>query len=80
MDTVDTERKTIIEQLEILNKQVRRQNSVKQMFVGGVVYGVGFFVGSAILATIAFGIVAPFAGRISWIHNSFVTGSSLRGQ
>lgn len=77
---IDTERKTIIEQLEILNKQVRRQSSIKQMFVGGLVYGVGFFVGSAILATIAFGIVAPFFGKISWIHDSFITGSSLRGQ
>lgn len=80
MDMVDTERNTIIEQLETLNKQVARQNSTSRMFVGGVVYGVGFFVGSAILATIAFGVVAPFAGRVSWIHESFTVGSSLRGQ
>ncbi len=80
MDVVDTERNTIIEELKTLNGQVRRQNSVQRMFVGGVVYGIGFFVGSAILATIAFGILAPFAGRIPWVHDSFVTGSSLRGQ
>jgi len=72
----DREQK-IIEHLETLNRQIARQNSFPRMFVVGIVYGVGFFVGSAIIATIALGIFGPWFARISWIHDFFVAGSSL---
>lgn len=67
----------VIEHLDMLNKQVARQNSLSHMFIAGIVYGVGFFVGSAILATIALGILAPFLAEIGWISESFSRGISL---
>lgn len=47
------------------------------MFVVGIVYGIGFFVGSAIIATIALGILGPWFGKIPWVHSAFETGVSL---
>ncbi len=67
----------IIERLDMLNKQVARQNSLGRMFLVGIIYGVGFFVGSAIIATIALGILGPWFAQFSWIHNAFETGASL---
>ncbi len=67
----------VIEHLDLLNKQVARQNSLSRMFVAGIVYGIGFFVGSAILATIALGVLAPFFDDIGWISEPFVRGNSL---
>jgi hypothetical protein len=64
----------ILEQLEKLNIQAAKQNSFGRMFVTGIIYGIGFFVGSAIIATIAFGLIAPFAGQIEWVRNAFVSG------
>jgi hypothetical protein len=64
----------ILEQLEKLNAQAAKQNSYGRMFITGIVYGIGFFVGSAIIATIVFGLVAPFAGQIKWVHDAFVGG------
>lgn len=61
----------------MLNKQVARQNSLSRMFVAGIVYGVGFFIGSAILATIALGIVAPLFTDIGWISEPFSRGAAL---
>ncbi len=68
----------VIELLEGVNNQLARQNSVKRVFYVGVVYGVGFFVGSAIIATIALGILGPYVGKISWVRNAFETGSMLK--
>ncbi len=67
----------IIEHLDLLNRQVARQNSLPRMFVIGIVYGIGFFVGSAILATIAFGILGPWFAEIPWIRSTFETGVLL---
>lgn len=50
------------------------------MFTAGIVYGVGFFVGSAVIATIAFGILGPWVGQIPWVRNAFETGVSLLRQ
>ena len=71
------QRDTIIEQLSVLNKQVAKQNSLGRMFVAGIIYGLGFFLGSAIIATIVFGIFGPWFGQIPWVRNSFEAGSSL---
>lgn len=86
MDTQETnvaqatsaQHEKIIEHLDILNKQVAKQSSLSHMFMVGIVYGVGFVVGSAILATIALGIVAPLFGKIPWVKASFESGSLLR--
>ncbi|MDO8518091.1 MAG: hypothetical protein Q7S26_02265 [bacterium] len=71
------QRDKIIENLEMLNKQVVRQNSLVRMLWIGIIYGIGFFIGSAIIATIAFGILGPWFGQIPWIRNAFETGASL---
>jgi len=47
------------------------------MFSVGIVYGIGFFIGSAIIATIALGVFGPFFAQIPWVHDSFVTGATL---
>ena len=66
----------IIEHLDVLNKQVARQNSIGRMFFVGIVYGIGFFVGSAIIATIALGILGPWFAQIPWIRNAFEVGAA----
>ena len=73
----DNQRDKIIEQLEMLNMRIEKQNSFKRVFVVGVVYGVGFFIGSAIIATIALGIFGPIVGKIDWVRTTFETGASL---
>lgn len=72
-----TEYQEVIEHLDTLNKQIRRQNSLGHMFIVGIVYGIGFFIGSVILATIAFGVFGPLLGKISWIQSAFNAGVSL---
>ena len=67
----------IIEHLDMLNKQVARQNSIGRMFFVGIVYGIGFFVGSAIIATIALGIFGPWFAEIAWIRSAFEAGAAL---
>lgn len=74
---MDEQQEQIIRHLETLNYQIARQNSFARMFVVGIVYGVGFFVGSAIIATIALGVFGPWLAQIPWIHDTFVVGKSL---
>ena len=74
---LDNQHDKIIEHLEILNTLVAKQNSFARMFVTGIIYGIGFFVGSAIIATIAFGILGPLFAQIPWIRNAFETGIML---
>jgi len=70
----------IIEHLDLLNRQVARQNSLPHMFLVGIIYGIGFFVGSAIIATIALGIFGPWFAQIPWIRSSFEAGAALLPQ
>ncbi len=74
----DTQRDKIIEQLEELNEKMARQISIKRTFLAGIMYGVGFFVGSAILATIALGILGPWFSEIDWVRENFERGTSLK--
>jgi len=71
------EHREIVEHLEQINYQLTTQNSIRRMFAVGIVYGIGFFVGSAILATIMLGLFGPWFGQFFWIRNAFETGSSL---
>ncbi len=75
--SLEEQRDKIIENLELLNRQVARQNSFARMLVVGIVYGIGFFIGSAIIATIALGILGPWFAQIPWIRAAFETGLSL---
>lgn len=70
--------RSIVELLEELNRHLTGQNSFGRMFLTGIVYGIGFFIGSAIIATILLGIFGPWFGQVSWIRNSFETGTSLQ--
>ncbi len=72
------QRDAIVDQLESLNTKMSRQNSIKHIFLTGVIYGVGFFIGSAVIATIAFGVLSPWIGEIDWIRDNFERGASLR--
>lgn len=77
MEPEDTQRDKILEQLEALNLKIGRQLSVKQILLTGVIYGIGFFIGSAILATLALGIFGPIVGQISWVQDSFTRGETI---
>ena len=68
----------VIVQLELLNKKVAEQNTVRRIFVTGIIYGIGFFIGSAIIATIAFGVLSPWFGKIDWVRDNFERGASMR--
>ncbi|MFA7302394.1 MAG: hypothetical protein WC030_01460 [Candidatus Paceibacterota bacterium] len=68
---------TVVEHLEALNRQMALQNSLRRIFLVGIIYGIGFFVGSAIIATIALGIFGPWFAQIAWVRDAFVTGASL---
>ncbi len=74
---LENQRDKIIEQLEILNAKIDRQNSIKQVFKMGIIYGIGFFVGSAILATIALGVLGPLFGKIEWVRTNFEAGGDI---
>lgn len=50
------------------------------MLLSGIVYGVGFFIGSAVIATIALGLFGPWVGQIPWVRDAFVTGGALLRQ
>ncbi len=77
MEEVDHYQKHILKNLEQLNKRLASQSSFGTIFWTGVLYGIGFFVGSAIIATIALGILGPFFAEVPWIHSSFEAGSQL---
>lgn len=72
------QRDRIIEQLELLNQKMVRQNSVKHIFMKGIIYGLGFFIGSAVIATIAFGLLSPLFGNIDWVKSNYERGAQLR--
>lgn len=76
-NTEDVQEK-ILQQLVLLNEKTAKGNSVKNIFLTGVIYGVGFFIGSAILATIALGILGPWIGRIDWVQEYYERGSSIK--
>lgn len=71
MAEIHEQRDQIIEQLEGLNEKMRVQNSVRHTFVRGVIYGVGVFIGSAIVATIIFSILRSLVGDTGWVHDIF---------
>ncbi|MDO8514161.1 MAG: hypothetical protein Q7S50_01295 [bacterium] len=73
----DDHQEKIIEHLDLLNRQMAWQNSFWRMLAIGIVYGIGFFVGSAIIATIALGILGPWFAQIPWVRSAFETGISF---
>ena len=67
------QRDHIISHLKILIDQTKRQMSVWHVFRNGVIYGMGFIVGSTVLTAIVASIVLQFFGDtifgdvIQWI-------------
>jgi hypothetical protein len=74
---IEEQNDEIIAQLKMLNSSIHKQNSKVHILSTGVIYGVGFFIGSAIIATIALGILGPIIGKISWVGENFEKGSSI---
>ena len=74
---LENQQDKIVEQLEILNSAMVHQSSFKYVLKMGVVYGIGFFIGSAILATIALGVLGPLFGKIEWVRTNFEKGNSI---
>ena len=68
----------IIAQLEKLNAQLEKHHTLRHFFITGIMYGTGFFVGSAVLATIALGILGPVFGHLSWVRNAYEQGAAIR--
>ncbi len=73
----DEQEDEVVEQLETLNAEVRQQRSFGRIFITGVIYGIGFVVGSTIIATIAIGIFLPFFADIPFIKDNFQRGAEL---
>ncbi len=76
--TTEEEQNKIVEQLEMLNQKMEQQNSIGYIFSRGIIYGIGFFIGSAVIATIAFGVLSPWVGQIQWVKDNFERGASMR--
>ena len=73
----DNQRDEIIEQLKALNIKLARQLEIKRIFLTGIIYGVGFFIGSAIIATIALGVFGPTIAKIPWVQENFERGAAI---
>ena len=77
MKTKNTDSK-ILQQLELLNQKIEEQKSFKRVFSTGIIYGIGFFVGSAIIATISLGILGPWIGKIDIVKEYYEQGTELK--
>lgn len=67
----------LLAELQTLNGNISRQLSVRRIFFTGIVYGIGFFLGSAVLAVIALGIFGPMIGSIPWVEETFHRGTVI---
>lgn len=74
---IEEQNEEIITQLKTLNSSIHRQNTKVHILSTGIIYGIGFFIGSAILATIALGILGPIIGKISWVGDNFEKGALI---
>lgn len=70
----------ILAELKEMNRALERQNSLLHMLAVGIIYGIGFFIGSAILATIIFGILGPLFAGVPWVRSAYEQGNSLIGR
>ncbi len=75
----------IIDQLQGLNDKIARQNDWVHIFATALVYGVGFVIGSTILATIILGFALPaiknyFGVDLSHLHPQTIQSTSSNSQ
>ena len=64
-------------ELQAINAALARQNSFRRSFLVGIVYGLGFVLGSAIIATFLIGFAAPFIASIPGVADLFSRGVSV---
>lgn len=74
------ETREVIVELRAINARLARRNSPAHMLWSGLVYGIGFFIGSAIVATILIGVFGPTLARIPFVSNAFNQGKALLQQ
>lgn len=74
----EEQKNEVIEQLKLLNTKIEMQDSVRHVLTRGIIYGIGFFIGSVIIATISLGVLSPWLGKIDWVRDNFERGASLR--
>lgn len=55
----------LVNVLEVLEKDIKRQNSLKRTFIKGAVYGLGTVVGGAILVALFGGLIATTVNLLS---------------
>lgn len=72
-----SQERDILSELRAINGRLARQNSLVHMLWSGLVYGIGFFIGSAIIATIIIGVFGPIIARIPVVNNAFTAGKSI---
>lgn len=70
----------ILGELQKLNATIEYQYSFRRMFWSGVIYGVGFFLGSAVLAVVLLGIFGPYLAGVQWFQRAFQTGHEILHQ
>ena len=75
----------IINQLQGLNDKIAQQNDWAHIFATALVYGVGFVIGSTILATIILGFALPaiknyFGVDLSHLHPQTIQSTSSNSQ
>jgi hypothetical protein len=64
----------LIRHIDALTVQMEKRNSLWYTLLWGVFYGVGFVIGSVVLATILIGIFLPFVRTIPGIQQAFQSG------
>lgn len=64
MEPAENTPEQIVENLAELNKTVISQRSFSRVFVMGMVYGVGFVIGSSVLAVFILGVLSHIFGDL----------------
>ena len=78
-DKDNSKQEAIFHQLELLNDKLAKQNCFLSILRVGIIYGIGFFIGSAILATIALGAFGPWvASHVDWVAETYERGAELK--
>ena len=67
----------LIAQLQQLNDKMEHQGMMRYQLRDGILKGIGFFMGSAIIATILLGILGPVFGDIEWVRDTYEVGESI---
>lgn len=67
----------MLEAVQALYHEVKRQNTIGYVFTRGLIYGVGFVIGTTIVATIAIGVFRPLFDKVAWVRDNYLRGAEL---